>query len=673
MVAMSRFLLSQSSKTTVRSLQSCMRARRRRGALFSSTTTATPRSKNKICIHFATSTGTAQLFAHDLQNALLQENDLADDDVQVQDLGATRSVDQLDPAALHLFLVSTTGVGQFPGSAEAFVSSLQAPSEDEAAGTNTTAPPYNIHFGIFGLGNSAAHPNHYNVASKTLYDKLVATTVAQPWMPLALGDDGDCIEDDFDMWQAAVLQKLRHSEGQNEPVTTETTSSEDVAEESSVGEPSSDAATAVETTTVAAPVVPAAFGKRLELVPAAPSANETTRTDLWDALPAFYHANAQRWRVVRQTTLSPQPTANALHELQLELWASSTDGDADLQYSAGDHLVVYPSHSDFLVEAYLDHFDIDVETAMHSTLEQTPAVEGLCEASAYPHFTGVSLYDTMRYLVDLQAPPSPRLARSLMGRDDIDYKEQVFIPRQSPLALLKQSGRKDVALEDLLYQLPAMTPRYYSIASSPMVHPHTIYLTYRPVRFLTSLGNPQEGVCTSYLSKLEQGSTVMAYVNHNPSFRLPDDPTVPIILLAGGCGVAAVRSLVEELQARGNSNPTYVFLGFRNPADAAYLDLMESIEPELLDVSYSVSCTRTEARCALVSDRVQEHGSLVYDLLEHQGGYVYLCGGARTFGAAIQRELYNIYETIGQHSPEEGRAALQALLEQGRYCEDLAD
>ena len=165
----------------------------------------------------------------------------------------------------------------------------------------------------------------------------------------------------------------------------------------------------------------------------------------------------------------------------------------------------------------------------------------------------------------------------------------------------------------------------------------------------------------------------MAYINRNPSFRLPEDTTVPIILLAGGCGVAAVRSLVEELHARGHTNPTYIFLGFRNPADAAYIDVMKSINPQLLDVAYSVSCTKTEARCALVSDRVHAHGELLYDLLERQGAYLYLCGGARTFGAAIQRELYSIYETIGELSPEEGQAALQTLLEQGRYCEDLAD
>uniref|UniRef100_A0A6S8KMF9 NADPH--hemoprotein reductase n=1 Tax=Amphora coffeiformis TaxID=265554 RepID=A0A6S8KMF9_9STRA len=624
---------------------------------------AATRPTKKIDIHFGSSTGTAQLFAHELQSALEQAGPEATAaEVSVKSLDQTPNADALDPAALHLFVVSTAGVGEPPGMARKFYDSLdQEPTRHHLA---------DIQFGVFGLGNSAAHPHHYNVAGKTLYEKLVGSA-AQPWIPLALGDDADCIEEDYDQWQATVLKKLKEEQqngggGGGDAVSSSDTQVEQVTT-TTTGAVATNTEATITPTGEAQETPRKPFGQRLQLVPTQPSADETTRTDLADVLPSYYHPDTQRWKVKRHQSLSPQPTANGLHELQLEL-----TGAVALSYDAGDHLVVYPSQPDYLVEAYLDHWNIFVGDALHSTVQLTDTATATA-SSSYPHPTGISLYDTLRYCVDLMSPPSPKLARTLLRRDDIDYKTEVFTPRQSPLALLRQSGNTDMTLEDLLYQLPSIAPRYYSIASSPARHPNSLYLTYRPVRYFNSLGAPQQGLCTSYFQQLQAGNTVMAYVNRNPTFRLPTEPEAPIILLAGGCGVAAVRALVEELQARRKTTPVYIFLGFRNPADAAYLDVMESVEPVLLDVSYSLSCTAKDQQCALVSDRLQVHGAMLYDLLQNQGAYLYACGGARTFGAAIQRELYMLFEEHGHCSQQEAQEALQELVRQGRYCEDLAD
>ena len=626
----------------------------------------------KIHIHFGTTTGTSQLFANELQSALHEYQEQQSDtdsttEITVESLQETPTVEALDPQALHLFLVSTAGVGEPPGPARDFFDSL----------TKTDTAMDEIRFGVFGLGNSAAHPHHYNVAGQTLHEHLVARR-AQPWLPLALGDDGDCIEEDYDTWQAAILKKLKaEKDAPNDAGAGNQT--EQTSETKLDTEPSTKSTTSAGTSTGTNSLEnPPAFGKRLELVPSIATTDEVTRTDILDIMPSYYHAGTKRWKVLGHQSTSPQPTANGLHELKIGLADIGNDSSEKPSYQTGDHLVVYPSQPDYLVEAYLAHWNIPVSEALHSTVEMSAATKQLCEASAssYPHPTGISLYDTLRCCVDLTAPPSPRLARSLLRRDDIDYKAEVFTPRQSPLALLKQSGNTNISLEDLLYQLPAIAPRYYSIASSPLLHPDSLYLTYRPVRFLNSLGNPQQGLCTSYLQQLQVGSNMVAYVNDNPTFRLPEDPQAPVILVAGGCGVAAVRALVEEWSAQGRRNqgsPVYIFLGFRSPSDAAYLDLFESVQPTVLDVAYSVSCSEASQSCGNVTDHLRQHGALLHELLTHKGAYLYACGGARTFGAALQRELYAIYESQGGCTPEEAQSALQKLVNEGRYCEDLAD
>jgi NADPH-ferrihemoprotein reductase len=653
-----------------------------------------PQQWNKIHIHFGTSTGTAQLFAQELQRAIEEQQDKQNNsnsnsssnknnddsnsyDVKVLPLNKTKSFQALDPQALHLFLVSTAGVGEPPAMAQDFFQSLQQSGTNNAAiGDNAVSKP-SIHFGVFGLGNLAAHPNHYNVAGRTLHEQLSAQHNFQPWLPLTLGDDSDCLEEDFDEWQATILQKIQ-SHTQSESTSGDDLSDIEEKVEIGTGEQAS-TPTSVRSHSdqddSSLSTTPS-FGQRLSLIqsrdrPSSTDCSFTAHNDLWEILPSYYHADTQRWKVQKHTILNPQPMANGLHEIQLALTPHPSRSDAAISYDAGDHLVIYPVQPDYLVEAYLEHWDISVAEALQSTVEPIEKKLSSTADTHYPHPTGISLYDTLRHCVDLVTPPSPRLARLLLGRDDLDYKRDVFAPRTSPLALVKQSTKpQQLPLDELLFHLPRITPRFYSIASSSLMHPNSLYLVYRPVRFVTGHGYVQQGLCTSYLNTLQKGSTLMAYVNRNPSFRLPIDSEIPIILMAGGCGVAALRSLVEEINVRGLKTPVYIFLGFRNPSDAAYLDVMQSIEPKLLDVAWSQSSAVAGTPIQCVNDRVKQYGEVLYDLLEHQGAYLYLCGGARTFGASIQRELHDIYAKKGHSHPTE---ALQELVRQGRYCEDLAD
>ena len=85
------------------------------------------------------------------------------------------------------------------------------------------------------------------------------------------------------------------------------------------------------------------------------------------------------------------------------------------------------------------------------------------------------------HCTDLGALPSPSFARMILQRQDIDYKADIAYPRRTVLDLLLQHGR-NLSLEDLLFQITPMKPRYYSIASSNIKHPSEIRLVYRKVK-----------------------------------------------------------------------------------------------------------------------------------------------------------------------------------------------
>ena len=70
---------------------------------------------------------------------------------------------------------------------------------------------------------------------------------------------------------------------------------------------------------------------------------------------------------------------------------------------------------------------------------------------------------------------------------------------------------------------------------------------------------------------------------------------------------------------------------------------------------------------------MRQHGDVVLDWIENRGAHVYLCGGARSFGAAMQAELLNLMTNKTGRSPEEATQYLRQLIAEGRLCEDLAD
>ena len=73
-----------------------------------------------------------------------------------------------------------------------------------------------------------------------------------------------------------------------------------------------------------------------------------------------------------------------------------------------------------------------------------------------------------------------------------------------------------------------------------------------------------------------------------------------------------------------------------------------------------------------VSDLVRREGGEVWNHFSN-GGVAYLCGGARTFGAAVESELMEVFQEHGKMNVEEAKQFLRELIEERRLFEDLAD
>lgn len=122
--------------------------------------------------------------------------------------------------------------------------------------------------------------------------------------------------------------------------------------------------------------------------------------------------------------------------------------------------------------------------------------------------------------------------------------------------------------------------RAYSI-SSPVYEPHVVELNVRLV---------PGGIGSTYLHNLEVNDSVV-FTGPFGEFRLNEDPSVEIVCVAGGCGMAPVKNIIYSTYHQWPDRTVWLFFGCRTPRDAFYReDFIElaSRHPNL-QVIYAIS------------------------------------------------------------------------------------
>jgi sulfite reductase (NADPH) flavoprotein alpha-component len=222
----------------------------------------------------------------------------------------------------------------------------------------------------------------------------------------------------------------------------------------------------------------------------------------------------------------------------------------------------------------------------------------------------------------------------------------------------------------LAASLPALRPRLYSIASSLRATPGQVHLCVSVVR-QARRNRLRHGVASGFLGDraITQGE-IGAYIQ--PShFRLPADPSVPVIMCGPGTGIAPFRAFLQERAALGHRGRTWLFFGDRNrQTDFLY-------EPELtawlqdgtlgrLHTAFS----RDEKQKVYVQNRMIENAGDLWRWLQ-RGAHFYLCGDATRMARDVDAALRRIAMTEGRMDELQAKDWIVALARQGRYLRDV--
>lgn len=379
------------------------------------------------------------------------------------------------------------------------------------------------------------------------------------------------------------------------------------------------------------------------------------------------------------TGVNPSPRSTRHIEVQLP---------AGLTYRVGDHLSVVPRNDPVLVDAVARRFGFlpADQIRMHvaeGRRAQLPVGDAVSVGRLLTEFVELQQVATRKQIQIMsehtRCPMTKPKLLAYVGDDAGSgerYRTDVLANRKSVFDLLEEYPACELPFHAYLEMLSLLAPRYYSISSSPAGDSARCSITVGVVKGAASSGRGiYKGVCSNYLAGRRAGDTIHATVRETKAgFRLPENPTVPIIMIGPGTGLAPFRGFLQERaaqQAKGATlGPAILFFGCRHPdQDYLYADELKAFAAQGVTELY-IAFSRAEGTKTYVQSLIASHRDQVWKLLE-AGAIVYVCGDGSKMEPDVKAALMGIYREHAGADAEAAQRWIDDLGTRNRYVLDV--
>ncbi|KAI1639803.1 NADPH-cytochrome P450 reductase [Biscogniauxia mediterranea] len=599
-------------------------------------------SGKNCVIFYGSQTGTAEDYASRLAKEGKSRFGLETMVADLEDYDY-ENLDAMPQDKVVMFVLATYGEGEPTDNAVDFYEFITG---EDVSFSNSADPPLdNLNYVAFGLGNNTYE--HYNSMVRNVnkaLEKLGAHRIGEA----GEGDDGaGTMEEDFLAWKDPMWAALAAKMG--------------LEEREAVYEPI------------------LGIVERENLTKDSPEVylGEPNKMHLEGAAKGPFNAhNPYIAPIVESKELFSVKDRNCLH-LEVDI-----SGSGNLSYQTGDHIAIWPTNPGQEVEQFLSILGLEDKK------DTVISVKAL-EPTAKVPFPTPTTYDAiLRYHLEICAPVSRQFLGTLaafapdetvkaemakLGNDKDYFHEKISKNHYNIAKTLSvvSDGKKwtNAPFSAFIEGLTKLQPRYYSISSSSLVQPKKISITaVVESQLIPGRADPFKGVATNYLLALKQkqngdpnpepfglsyelhgprnkydGIHVPVHVRHS-NFKLPSDPSKPIIMIGPGTGVAPFRGFVQERakQAESGENVgrTLLFFGCRKrEEDFVYESEWEKALGDNFELITAFS--REGPQKVYVQHRLKEKAQEVNELLQKKA-YLYVCGDAANMAREVNTVLAQI-------------------------------
>ncbi|MCJ1454826.1 hypothetical protein MMC28_005179 [Mycoblastus sanguinarius] len=634
-------------------------------------------SEKNCVVFYGSQTGTAEDYASRLAKEGSQRFGLKTMVADLEDYDY-ENLDTFPNDRIAMFVLATYGEGEPTDNAVDFYEFMTGNDTSFSNGGSAEEKPLeNLKYVAFGLGNNTYE--HYNSMVRRVNDALIKFGASRIGTA-GEGDDGaGTMEEDFLAWKEPMWAELSEKMGLEEreavyePVfsITEREDLDAEAHEVYLGEPNKN---------------------HLEGNQKGP----------------YNSHNPYIAPIAESREIFTVKDRNCLH-MEIDVKGSN------LSYQTGDHIAVWPTNAGREVDRFMNVLGLSEKR--HTVI----SVKGLDPTARVPFPTPTTYDAAVRYHMEICGPVSRQFVSSLapfapdesskaemtrLGNDKDYFQDKVSSQYLNIAQVLERVNSQNkwttVPFTIMIEGINKIQPRYYSISSSSLVQKDKISITavVEEIRVPGS-DNIVKGVTTNYLLALKQmqhgdphpdphgltyeikgprnkydGIHVPVHVRHS-NFKLPSDPSKPIIMVGPGSGVAPFRGFLQEraaqAQAGENVGQTLLFYGCRKSTeDFLYKEEWEHYKSVLGPTFTLITAfSRESAKKVYVQQRIKENAALVNELLEKNKANFYVCGDAANMARAVTEELAKIISQERGVSLEKGEEVVKAMRSSNQYQEDV--
>lgn len=383
-----------------------------------------------------------------------------------------------------------------------------------------------------------------------------------------------------------------------------------------------------------------------------------------------------------QNKSGANPSTRSTRHIEVELPEGVT-------YRVGDHLSVVPRNAPVLVDAVArrfgfmstDQVKLHVATGRRAQLPVDNAVSVGRLLGEFVELQQVATRKQIQIMAENTRCPMTRpKLEAFTGEDPAStelYRAEILGKRRSVYNLLEEYPACELPFHTYLEMLSLLSPRYYSISSSPAaIGDNKCSVTVGVVDAPASSGRGiYKGVCSNYLASRRPGDIVHAIIRETKAgFRLPDNAATPIIMVGPGTGLAPFRGFLQEraaMKASGKSlGPSMLFFGCRHPEqDFLYADELKGYaEQGITDLH--VAFSRADTPKSYVQDLIAAQKDKVWKLID-AGAIIYVCGDGGKMEPDVKRVLMSIYREKTGADETAAAGWIDTMGTQNRYVLDV--
>lgn len=338
-----------------------------------------------------------------------------------------------------------------------------------------------------------------------------------------------------------------------------------------------------------------------------------------------------------------------------------------MEYKVGDSIAVFPENAPLLVQKTLKALGFSGSEQVKDTKKGDT-----CSLQEYLSFRANITKVTKKWISLLvSACQDPEKKEALTHL--LNHKEELkaYCESHQIWDCTQEFAPYDLSIDQVTNHLGALLPRFYSIASSHKHNPNVIDLVIAHFKYKTN-DHLRFGVASHYLCEFAQLNTpsIALYLHPSKNFTLPQDPSVPIIMVGPGTGIAPFRGFMQERAQQKATSKNWLFFGDWNEKyDFYYEEEWKAYEQKGF-LKLSTAFSRDQKEKIYVQDRLIEHKQEIWNWLE-RGAIFYVCGDAQYMAKDVDKALLDIVKDEGKMDEERAKEYLKNLRLSERYLRDV--